>query len=127
MKWSNWGEDAPPQEERAKQPDEPRHRAPSGKYKDKKVWCRGKIGGQRHTGVIELRRASWSAPDAPDCFFGQLSVREWYHCDHQLICSNPMCRKVLKWSLDATECPTEPKVRFNWRTRQVEPYDERNK
>lgn len=103
-RYSNWGEDVPAQEQRATQPDEPRHVPPSGRYKDKKHWCRGKIGGQRHTGVIELRRdrAPWLPVNGPRCFRPEWGT--WWHCDHREICSNPLCRKVLRWSL-GEDCP----------------------
>lgn len=93
-----------PQEQRASDREEPSRARGSQKYKDKKHWCRGKIGGQRHTGVVELRRrtASWLSSDWPQCFRPEWGSR--WHCEHQEICSNPKCRKILQWSL-GKDCP----------------------
>lgn len=94
-----------PQEQRVSDREEPPRARGSQKYKDKKNWCRGKIGGRRHTGVVELRRetASWVSPDWPRCFRSEWGSGRW-HCEHQEICSNQQCRKILHWSL-GKNCP----------------------
>lgn len=99
-----------PQERRADAPDEPvRPHGGSQKYKDKKHWCRGKIGGRRHTPEIRFGQ-HWSISNDYErarCYWSQYSDRsqKWYHCEHQEVCSNPQCRKVLDWSLGRKRCP----------------------
>jgi hypothetical protein len=125
MKWSNWGDDdTSPQEKRATQPDEGRHRASSGRYKDKKHWCRGKIGGRRHTGEIRLERSSYKSDDTPDCYHSHFGRLEYYSCSHKLVCSNPQCRKVVKWRLEE-DCPDYGKIFWDGRTRVAVPMKER--
>lgn len=101
MNQFNYVEPETLQEVRASLPDvEPRPHGGTGKYKDKKNWCRGKIGGRRHTGEVVLRTPVYLPQGYRMC----VQNERWYTCYHQLICSNPKCRKVLRNSLD-TDCP----------------------
>ena len=106
-KFGGWNE--PPAQEQRQEPPDGRPHGGSQRYKDKKNWCRGKIGGRRHTGVIRFGQHSWTWIDGAKarCYWAQYSVKskKWYHCEHQEICSNDQCRKVLAWSLGATRCP----------------------
>jgi hypothetical protein len=103
MKFSNWGDDAPPQEERATQDDEPRRPRPRSSYRDRKNWCRGKIDGQRHSGVVELEPKRWQPVGWPRCYRPEWGNQSW-RCSHREVCSNIMCRKTLRWSL-GDDCP----------------------
>lgn len=122
-KVSSWNSVEPktPQEVKADLPDvEPRPHGGSRRYKDTRNWCRGKIGGRRHTGVIEYGdRWGYNAHRVTTqghslhCYHGGYGPRTWYHCEHHEICSNPRCRKVLRWSL-GTDCPDYGRWRVIW-------------
>jgi len=121
------------QEQRAEDRETPvRPHGGSGRYKDKRNWCRGKIGGRRHTGVVVLDRWSWKPDDVPSCYYtfnyrysnaGRTlhSRRIRYSCNHKIVCSNQLCKKVLDWRLDESRCPVSEKVFFDLRTRVTRP------
>jgi hypothetical protein len=133
--WGGLSGTQTPQERRAALPDVEQPHGGSGRYKDKKHWCRGKIGGRRHTGVIVLDRWRWKPDEVPSCYWtfryryshGGKTLRDrWlaYSCNHKIVCSNDKCRKVLEWRLDVERCPYEPKVFFDHRTRESRPYED---
>lgn len=129
--WDSRNETA--QERRADLPD--RQERPHGgdqRYKDKRHWCRGKIGRRRHVGEVALDRPSHVPDDVPSCYHGRRlrwrttgRVRDlggYYHCSHKLVCSNPQCRKVLSWSL-GVDCPDYGRWDWNPRTREMTPHE----
>jgi hypothetical protein len=119
-KVNSWNSVEPltPQEQRVQDGEKPpRPHGGNQKYKDKKNWCRGKIGGRRHTGVIEYSNR-WSVfyrpYSLPRCYHGGRNDHDWYHCEHHEICSNMQCRKVLEWTL-GKKCPDYGHWRVEWK------------
>jgi hypothetical protein len=94
------------QEVRAAQPEEPRPTS-SARYKDKKNWCRGKIGGKRHEDYLAIRISSWArslrwyTEGQPICNRSEWNERYW-NCHHEQFCTN--CDKIVQHSL-GNRCP----------------------
>lgn len=95
-------------------PDPPRvgHRR-----KDRRRWCKGRMGRHHITGEPELShwgmmyRTRTGATVA--CYRAEWCARIWL-CQHQVRCA--VCRKILRYSLE-TECPDYSTAVTRWRTK----------
>lgn len=93
---------------RADARDETPHRS----RKDRRAWCRGKIGVE-HQPVIKLDKF-WERQQRLDpakrCRWSMWVIagrpvddRLYWHCLHQELCSG--CGKILNWRLEPAQCP----------------------
>lgn len=104
---SKWDEDEPRRDERHARAPEPRikHRA----RKDRRRWCRGKIGTP-HRPVVRLGnyaafRLRYNAVKAPCYVATWLRSSTRWICSHERACEN--CGKILEHSL-GDDCPDRP-------------------
>lgn len=111
MSGKGWPREPKAHELRADAPDAPRKH--KSRYRDRKQWCRGKIGGTRHTWGI--RRRTWGRVLDESCaalFCNVNPERSWrigrgWDCRHETYCTN--CGKIAdRWL--GVECPDRPQT-----------------
>lgn len=99
---SDWNDEPRLSERRASAPEVPRHRS----RKDRRRWCRGRVGVEHELGVRVGRyaRGRVERGKAP-CHSPSWRPGSWW-CNHERYCVN--CGKIVDASLDDA-CPDRPK------------------